>query len=52
MRLEFPIFPHCFVTVSRLADLEVPLGLKQSHQLAAHERRVIDNQQFDHVLIQ
>ena len=52
MRLEFPVFPHGFVAVSGLADFEVPLGLKQSHQLATHQRRVVHDEQFDHGVIQ
>jgi hypothetical protein len=51
MRLEFPVFPHRFVAVSGLTNLEVSLCLKQDHQLAAHQRRVVDNQQLDHWLI-
>jgi len=48
MRLELPVFPHRFFAIPGLADIEVSLGLKQRHELAAHQGRVVDNQQFDH----
>jgi hypothetical protein len=31
-------------------DFEVPLGLKHGQQLAAHQRRVVDDQELNHGL--